>query len=111
MLRYICIFEARNDHSLSALKESHEHMMAEQREHCEYEIAIVRKEQKEELEEEKEANRVALDVVQQEHEAEFKNLSEELRHHSCADTTMGACQASTSLECRHDAQVRTERHN
>ncbi|MFH4981370.1 hypothetical protein AB6A40_008079 [Gnathostoma spinigerum] len=80
MLRYI--FEAMNDPSLSVLKKSHGNMMDERSEHYEYEIAIVRREQKEELEEEEEATRFALNVVQRAHEAEHKNLSEKLRHHS-----------------------------
>ncbi|MFH4981369.1 hypothetical protein AB6A40_008078 [Gnathostoma spinigerum] len=105
------IFEAMKDPSLSALKKSHEYIITEISEHHEYEIAIVRREQKEELEEEEEATRFALNIVQRAHEAEHKNLSEKIRHHSCAHSTMVACQASTSLGCRHDAKVRTEVHN
>lgn len=90
-----------NDHSIAAMKKTHEELMEEQKRHFEEEIHLLKEEHDAELHEEKEATRLALDAVQRSHEAEIKSMGEKLRS---LGSSLASSQPSTSSDSRYESQ-------
>ncbi|VDN08475.1 unnamed protein product [Thelazia callipaeda] len=99
-----------NDHSMTAMKKTHEELLEELRRHYEEQITTLRDEHVAELQEEKKATKMALDAVQRAHDAELKNIAEKVRTMSSCGTgtissgIMSSSQACTSVDIRNDIQ-------
>uniref|UniRef100_A0A1I7VMW1 PH domain-containing protein n=1 Tax=Loa loa TaxID=7209 RepID=A0A1I7VMW1_LOALO len=91
-----------NDHSLSAMKKTHEEVLAEQRRQYEEQITALHEEHAAELQEEKKATRMALDAVQRAHDAELRNINEKVR--SIGGNSITSAQTNISAESRTDVQ-------
>ncbi|VDN51767.1 unnamed protein product [Dracunculus medinensis] len=96
---------AMNDHSLTALKRTQEEILAEQRQNFEEQIAMLKEEHSAELNEEKEATRLALDAVQRSHEVEVKNMAEKLRNLGAALATYQASTSTEQPKCLENSQL------